>query len=196
MRFKKLTLRSKDPQRQKDFYQNRLSLPVLADSGDKVCFQIGHTVLEFERHPDAVPVHFAINIPCNQVSEALNWLSGKIPVLPHESRLIQPFPNWNAEALYFYDADQNIVEWIGRKNLKNEKAAPFHPATSFLEISEIGLATTDIPAIFAQLNESLGIEKYDGNFHRFCAAGTETGLFILANYLVKKWFPTDDIILL
>ena len=41
-------------------------------------------------------------------------------------------------------------------------------------------------AIFTKL------EKYDGDFERFCAIGDDEGLLITINQKLKDWFPTDD----
>ncbi len=58
-------------------------------------------------------------------------------------------------------------------------------------ISKIGLVTDEIEPIFQKLNP-LGIEIFDGNMQRFCAAGDDNGLFIIINPNVKDWFPTGE----
>ncbi|MCB9211698.1 MAG: VOC family protein, partial [Ignavibacteriales bacterium] len=63
---------------------------------------------------------------------------------------------------------------------------------SILYISEIGIPTLDISKVFNKINDESDLEIYDGDFERFCAIGNETGLFIVMNYLVKKWMPTME----
>ena len=113
-------------------------------------------------------------------------------VLPFHSAEIVDFKNWNAEALYFYDPAGNIVEFIARKNLKIESTQPFGPQ-SFQHISEIGLPVRDVRGTYHLLNEKCGLEKYSGDYERFCAIGTEKGLFITIDYRQKDWIPNGDI---
>ena len=56
-------------------------------------------------------------------------------------------------------------------------------------IAEIGLATTGVELIFRKLNKTLGLEKFTGNYHTFCATGDDRGLFIIIDYTRKDWFP-------
>ena len=44
------------------------------------------------------------------------------------------------------------------------------------------------------MNEIESIQKFSGDFERFCAVGDDNGLFILVNNKLKKWFPTGDLI--
>jgi catechol-2,3-dioxygenase len=104
---------------------------------------------------------------------------------------IQDFDTWNAKAVYFYDIDNNIVEFIARKNLNYKSTEKFNK-NSLLEISEIGIPTTNIEKEFAFLNKKLGLSIYDGGFNDFCAIGTEKGLFICINKNVKGWYPVND----
>ncbi|MEO0572284.1 MAG: VOC family protein, partial [Bacteroidota bacterium] len=104
---------------------------------------------------------------------------------------IQDFDFWNAKAIYFYDMDHNIVEFIARKNLKNGTDKEFN-SNSLLEISEIGIPVNDIETTFNTLNTLSNLSKYDGGFEKFCAIGDENGLFICINKQLKNWFPTGD----
>ena len=117
------------------------------------------------------------------------WLHTEI--LKDGTRDIQDFKSWNARAIYFYDADKNIVELIARKNLKNQSTSLFS-AHALLNLSEIGLAVNAIEPIYNQLIEIVKLGIYDGGFERFCAIGDEQGLFICINKQVKDWYPTSD----
>ncbi len=191
MNIKRLTIYTKNLAAQRDFYTKVLNLKTCNQAENWVSFILGKSVLRIEQRKEATPYHFAINIPANQGIEALSWLKTKVEILKYNGKELQDFPGWNAEAVYFYDKDNNIVELIARKNLKNESDSPFDQ-NSFLEISEIGLPTKDIKPVFNSLNTTCGLEFFDGNFERFCALGDDTGLFICVNKLVKDWFPTND----
>ncbi|QCE42085.1 VOC family protein [Psychroserpens sp. NJDZ02] len=177
---------------QKQFYSEVLGLKILDDSKTFVVFDIGQSNLKIvKRTTITTPYHFAINIPSNKEKEALNWLKERVDVLKMNKTEIQYFQNWNAKAVYFYDIDHNIVELIARKNLNNKSSKAFNQ-NSFLEISEIGIPTTNIKKDFDYLNKTFGLSVYDGGFDKFCAVGTETGLFVLINKNIKGWYPMDD----
>jgi catechol-2,3-dioxygenase len=137
------------------------------------------------------PITLPSNIRANKAKEAYKWLADRLTILkdgPHE---IQDFQKWNAQAIYFYDADGNIVECIARRKLSNDSHTPFNP-DSFLNISEIGIPVTNIAQIYKSLKATVDLPIYDGSFERFCAIGDENGLFIGINKEIKDWFPTGD----
>ncbi len=152
---------------------------------------MGESVLHITYRDTATPYHFAINIPSNKEQQAYDWLKNRVDILKDGDDKIINFVRWNAKAIYFYDADHNIVELIARKNLNNKSSKDFDE-NSFLEISEIGIPTTTIKREFNFLNKNYGLNIYDGNFERFCAIGNENGLFICINKNTKDWFPTND----
>jgi len=191
MRIKKLKIYTADLRAQKVFYRDTLGLTIVEERDNNISFKVGHSLLIIEQKAEATPYHFAINIPANQETEALNWLKAKGDIAKDGDNEIQDFDFWNAKAIYFYDADHNIVEFIARKNLKNASNTPFNQ-NSLLEISEIGLPTVDIEGKFNILNEHLGLEVFSGNFEGFCAIGGETGLFICINRKKRNWYPKND----
>ncbi|UTW66341.1 VOC family protein [bacterium SCSIO 12643] len=191
MRIQELTLYTSQLEKQKLFYRDTLEFNLIQESEISVSFQVGKSILAFEYREDATPYHFAINIPSNQEELALKWLKARVEILKDASFEIQDFENWNAKAIYFYDADQNIVEFIARKNLNNWSGKAFD-ASALMEISEIGVPSDRIQNIYSQITEHVMLEIYDGGFERFCALGDEHGLFICINKNVKDWFPTND----
>lgn len=192
MQIRELKIYSGKLEAQKVFYRDTLSLTVVDETDNSVSFKIGHSIFIIEQKEDATPYHFAINIPANQEIEALKWLKAKVDIVKDGDNEIQDFDFWNAKAIYFYDADNNIVEFIARKNLDNASEFPFNQ-NSLLEISEIGVPTLDIEEKFKVLNEALGLEVFSGNFDSFCAIGGETGLFICINRKKRDWYPKNDI---
>ncbi|RXG31901.1 VOC family protein [Leeuwenhoekiella marinoflava] len=191
MQLEELKIHTANLTDQKLFYTEILRLEIIAESGNAVSFKVGKSVLKFEYRDAATPYHFAITIPANKEKEALSWLKERVDILKNDSNSIQEFKNWNAKAIYFYDADQNIVEFIARNNLKNDADEVFDQ-NLLLELSEIGLPTTNIKKEFELLNKITNMEVYDGNFERFCAIGTENGLIICIDKNLKNWFPTQD----
>ncbi len=191
MKISKLTLYTTNLEEQKQFYTQVLELPLLSFDKESFTVKIGISLLTFEKVKTANPAHFAINISSNKIQEALHWIQKRTEILPCEGEDIADFSNWNAEALYFYDADENIVEFIARKDIDSVNTDPFS-VTDLLSISEIGIVSDDNSAIYEQLQTIRSIPIYDGNLERFCALGNAEGLFILVNNTKKKWFPTQE----
>lgn len=191
MNFKKLILYSSNIIQQKAFYTNVLGFELLEEQTNSCTLKIGKTALQFIDKKDATPYHFALNIPSNQGAAALAWLKERVAILDFEGQELVDFTDWNAEAMYFYDMDGNIVEFIARKNLQDNSNLPFS-INNILEISEIGIPTNDVQGLYHQIQTTFPIEKYSGDLSRFAALGDERGLFIVINKNIKKWIPRDD----
>ena len=112
-------------------------------------------------------------------------------VIPYKNDEIIDFVNWEAKAIYFYDSDHNIVEFIARRVMNNENLSEFN-SKSVMNISEIGMGTYNIKQLYQELNTIKPIRIFDGSFEKFCALGNNEGLFIVVNLLKKDWFPAGD----
>ena len=191
MKINEIWLQTAHLQDQTYFYQNVLGLELTDCTATSSTFCVGESILHFNLDATATSYHFAINIPSNKIHEAHMWAKSRVQILPDGDDEILDFRSWNAEAIYFYDKDHNIVELIARKNLKNDYNHTFGPK-QFLEISEIGTATANIERLYNVFSQEAGLRIYDGSFERFCAIGDEHGLFICINKDIKKWIPNDD----
>ena len=191
MIIKELKIYSKKLSNQVEFYSKIIGLELIEHSDIQAVFQVGKSKMKMVKSDNFQPYHFAINIPSNKENEALSWLKERVNVLKDGEAEIQDFDFWNAKAIYFYDEDKNIVEFIARKNMKNESKEMFS-INSLLEISEIGMPVKNIKKSFSTLKSITNIDVFDGGFDRFCAIGDENGLFICINKMVKDWFPTGD----
>jgi catechol-2,3-dioxygenase len=192
MKIKKLTLATTNLRAQIEFYHHLLGFSLIKESPEAAEFQTGNSILRLEASSEATPYHFAFNIPSFQEHQALEWLKTKVPILKEQAEEIMVFESWNARAIYFYDRDNNILEFIARRNLNIEVDEPFS-AASVIEISEMGLPVDDIIPIHDHFINKLNIEVYSGSTERFCAIGDEHGLFIVLNKNVKtSWFPTEN----
>ncbi|MBK8196210.1 MAG: hypothetical protein IPK76_24565 [Lewinellaceae bacterium] len=177
-----------------DFYHTSLGLEVIRAESGVVHIRIGSSWLVFKENPGLKGIyHFAINIPCNQIREGMAWLERcGIELIANEKGETQiDFPNWNAEAAYFFDPAGNIVELIARRDLQNDSDHTFGPDALY-EICETGIVTDDVPAWNARVAESYGIHPFDKQkpAEEFSALGTDSGLFIVVKE-GRKWFLTD-----
>lgn len=191
MNFKHIKLYSANLSAQKNFYIQLLGLELIAEGTNYFTIQVGQTALSFEAQEGAKPYHYAFNIPSNQGENAVNWLKERVSILDVEGEDLVDFYYWNAEAMYFYDEDKNIVEFIARKNLNIQHAGPFD-STQILEISELGIPTHSVEGIYQSIQHYFPVELYSGNLERFAALGDEHGLFIVINKEQKKWMPRND----
>jgi len=192
MIIKHLTLYTANLPSQIDFFTNVLQLKLIEQTNNSASIQIGHSILKFEKREAVNPYHFAINIPANKATEALAWLKSRVDIIKDEDNEIIDFDFWNADAVYFYGPENNILELIARKNLDNETDEIFSE-TLMLGISEIGIPTIDISKEYNLLKGITGLPIHSGSMEYFCSAGDDNGLFILINKDLKKyWFPTTD----
>jgi catechol-2,3-dioxygenase len=191
MNIDELEILTPDLSGEHDFYSGVLGLPGLAITGDSLSVQVGSSRLTFGQAPGGWNgfYHFAFNIPENQFREAKSWVSRRAPLIRDSQGADEfHFESWNAHSLYFYDPAGNILELIARHNLDNGSEKPFDPQ-SILSISEIGLASDDVPGTVRTLQEGLGIEIYDGpGSDTFTATGDEHGLLIVVKRS-RIWFP-------
>lgn len=174
----------------KKFYSDILGLRVTESSNEILKVKVGSTDLIFVEEPGTNPYyHFAINIPHNQISGAIEWLKPKVNFIEYEGSPIIDFPNWNAHSVYFYDPAGNIVELIARHDLQNASDEAFS-ANSFLNISEVGLPVDNVKEFHDKLAESIDEKLWWGNLETFAAMGDQNGLFIIVTKN-RNWFPTD-----
>jgi catechol-2,3-dioxygenase len=191
MKIKKLQLYTSNVKEQLRFYRDTLNLEVQNFAEDSFEVYVGFSNLKFQQKEGATAYHIAFHIPDKQHEIALAWVKERVPILRGNGQEIVDFSAWNAKSIYFYDADENIVEFISRKNLNKPESALFS-AKSILGISEVGLATNNIQEKLNFLKQETGLEKYDGNLENFCAIGDDDGLLITINKELKYWFPTND----
>lgn len=192
MKILELELYTSNLQAQTKFYSEILKFPIETQNLNSATFQVGSSLLKLVYKENVRPYHFAFNIPSNQIQEALGWLEQRVKILQAENSKIQYFDFWDAHAIYFYDEDKNIVEFIARKTFNQNSDQPFSEQ-SIIEISEIGLPTFDIEREYKIVKNKTGMPIYSGSLERFCAVGNENGLFIMINkHLKKEWYPTKD----
>lgn len=175
------------------FYQDILELSMIEKSKESVSFQAGNSVLKFTENPafDSV-YHFAFNIPENKLAEAIAWCTDKVALIRIEDQnVIANFENWNANAVYFYDNNGNLLEFIARHDLYNSQTEKFS-SKSILNISEIGIVTGNPLELGNQLKLEHGLEFFNKNENSelFAAVGDDEGLLIMVRPN-RNWYPTN-----
>lgn len=194
MKIRSLKLKTRNLSAIELFYGKQLGLPFLKSNDSIIQFKIGDSMLIFEQSDNQLNYcyHFAFNIPCNQLENAIEWIGKYVNLLPVDNmgNQIANFTNWNARSIYFFDPVGNIVEFIARFNLKNEVSALFS-ANLLLCLSEIGIIVSDINLAIADFKKCYELNVFVPSTasDHFVAMGNDMGLFILST-LNRHWFPT------
>lgn len=193
MNILEIQLLTTDIDQTKKFYHEILGLAILYADDSAIKLSAGHSILIFKKTTNKNPFyHFAFNIPANKFEEAEAWVSQRVQLLPvTPDGTIADFKSWNAKAFYFYDNNQNIVEFIARFGLDNNSGKPFD-GSSIFSISEIGIVTDN-----AKPDSEKMLKAYNLNFFSrqlpqddFVAIGDDNGLFIVVNNK-RTWYPTN-----
>ena len=176
------------------FYSEILGLQLVNKEQNSISFSAGQSKLTFIKSDNINPkYHFAFNIPNNKLEEAILWAKSRLSLIENdENGIIANFESWNANAIYFYDNNNNIVEFIARHDLENATDRPFD--TSIIEsISEIGVVTEKPLEIAENLIETNDLYYFSKSTksEKFVALGDDDGLFILVE-TNRKWYPTEQ----
>jgi catechol-2,3-dioxygenase len=177
------------------FYRDTMGLKKEHQTEKSLCLNIGSSKLIFELiDTEQTPkYHFAFNIPINKIDEAINWTSKRTNLIEvGDKNFVADFENWNAKAIYFYDNNHNILEFISRVDLNNFDNRKFSIDT-ILNINEVGIVTEEPLKIAREI-----IKKTNTNFfpkgpkrEDFVVVGSDNGLFVISNPK-RNWYPTQQ----
>jgi len=175
-----------------NFYGNKLQLETAHKDQQSITYVAGRSRLTFRLTQNLRPVyHIAFEIPCNKLNEAIDWMKNRIDLIEFKKEVVVDFENWNARSIYFYDDNQNILEFIVRydNDIKNSET---FDASGILNISEAGFVHEDVMQFAHKLTEAYGLRHYEKQppGHNFCAMGNAEGLFVISGN-ERNWFPTD-----
>jgi catechol-2,3-dioxygenase len=191
MHITRLELQTHDLKEQALFYGETLGLDTRIIAGTEVLVRAGATELVFIQAAEGQDClyHFAFNIPKNQFERARQWLAMRAEILVNENGNTTTISKtWNSESLYFKDTAGNILELIARHDLQNASEQ-----FEILSISEIGLATLDVPAQVKMFQEKIGVLPYkDESSETFTAVGDADGLFITVKQ-GRIWYPNTGV---
>jgi len=195
VKISQIQIKTNDIKRTRTFYQSVLDLFILKNDQNSVMIRVGDSVLKFVEDSQFNSIyHIAFNIPKNQLEEAIKWCKNKVDLISIEDKnVITHFENWNAHAVYFYDNNGNLLEFIARHDLDNEQGGKFTGA-SILNISEIGIVTENPLELGNKLiaEHQLYFFSKNANSEVFSAIGDDEGLLILVRPN-RNWYPTQTL---
>ena len=176
------------------FYSKLLGLQTKNKDQNSISFLAGQSTLTFIKSHKLNPkYHFAFNIPRNKLDEAIKWISAKLDLIKNaDNGIVTNFESRNAKAIYFFDNNGNILEFIARFDLDNDSDKPFC-ISSIQSISEIGIVA-DAPIKLADKlveENNLYFFAKGSKSEKFVALGNDNGLFIIVE-TNRKWYPTEQ----
>jgi catechol-2,3-dioxygenase len=176
------------------FYKDIFGLPLITKKENELSFKVGKSTLTFKKTTNLNPkYHFAFNIPNNKIDEAISWASSRFKLIENdENGVIANFETWNAKAIYFYDNNFNILEFIARFDLENSSDKKFD-ISSVLSISELGIVVDEPLKLAENLVETYQLDYFEksNKSDSFVGVGNDNGLMIIVKKN-RKWFPTDQ----
>ncbi|CAN5551880.1 hypothetical protein BH10BAC5_BH10BAC5_09550 [soil metagenome] len=192
MYISEIILRCSDPEEMMYFYCGKLGFERISFEEKNLSIKAGHSIVTFIQDDKVknAQYHFAFNIPGKQFFKAIDWASSKLSLLKNDiGDVVFDFSSWNAEAFYFLDPQNNIVEFIARHDLNISSEKEFS-AQSITEVSEIGVPVDDVGEFYDEVNKFISAPVFDGDKKGFTAIGDQNGLFIVVP-LKRNWYPTE-----
>lgn len=195
MELRQLKLYSKDISAQLNFYKNVLGFEADFFDKNKISISAGKTQLIFEEDKKSNFIyHFAFLIPNQKIEQAIDFLEKKgIELLKRDGEKIIYFgtkENHTGRAIYFFDEDGNIAEFIERASLNFEVDEDFN-IHQVIKINEIGMPVDDPMEVSRQLINQYKIQLIDLHHlnDQFCWIGDYNGVFIVVKN-GRNWLPT------
>jgi extradiol dioxygenase family protein len=187
-----LKIKTGNIQTQQHFYSGQLGLPSEI-TNDTLTIRFGSSELQFVQDSAFTGrYHFAFDIPNNQFQNATQWLEQRTSLASDINGNTRfEAGEWNADNIYFYDPQGNILELIARHELENASDQPFGP-DSLLCISELGLVSKDVLEMIAWFANTLEVGTYKSFDETFAPIGNANGL-VIAVQENRIWFPDTDI---
>ncbi|WP_342417267.1 VOC family protein [Paenibacillus sp. FSL R10-2782] len=178
----------------KAFYGSLLGMEVLEETASRLSFGAGDSVLAFQENSlmENEFYHVAFAIPTNKFIEAKQWVIERgISLISRSGEDEFLFEGWNATALYFYDPDHNLIEFIAHHSLDNGVDEAFG-SKHLLRISEIGLPVDNVPEFCKKITEMFQIDSWGEAGQQFTPLGDAEGLLIVIDK-ERPWFPDDRV---
>ncbi|NQX24283.1 VOC family protein [Curtobacterium sp. VKM Ac-2852] len=163
---------------------------------------VGSTLLVFRELPEMTgALHLAITIPTGTFDAAKAWIAGLTTVLGTDDQdEFEGPPNWNSRSVYFEGPDQQLLEFIERRDLESGArgigvgdgtGTDSDAGVPLVSVSEVGVPVPDVLGAVESLRRA-GLEPYaNPPGESFAAVGDVDGLVILVSP-DRRWFPTGD----
>ncbi|MBL4643444.1 MAG: VOC family protein [Flavobacteriaceae bacterium] len=190
MEIRELIIYSNRIKEQEAFYKNVLGFQCSEIINNRFVINAGETKLVLEKSTKEFFYHFAFLIPTGSINAAIDYLEKKsVQLLPLHGDKIIHFDT--GQAIYFYDEDGNIVEFIERPTLDYPTRSDFS-VNSILKLNEIGLPVSEPKKMIKKLINEFGIQPIKNAPYndRICWGGDFNGAIIVIKEN-RNWLPTE-----
>ncbi|MFJ7732681.1 VOC family protein [Lysinibacillus sp. NPDC097231] len=155
MKITKVKLYAYDLHKMKEFYSDHLGFTLIKNTDNYFEIAVGESIITFEKIPAFVnkQYHFALNIPCNLFQQAKSWVKEHTEILCSDGQDEVYFEILMAHSCYFYDAEENIIEFISRQEVNQKQDAEYFSPEHVLSIGEMNLTTDTIYSVANSLKE-------------------------------------------
>lgn len=190
MEIRELIIFSHKINEQDDFYRNVLEFRCSRVTNSILEIHTGDTKLILEKSTKKFFYHFAFLIPTGTLNAAIDYLEkNSIQLLLLNGEKVIQFNS--GRAIYFYDKDGNIAEFIERPTLNNQSGSDFS-IESIIKLNEIGLPVSEPKNMTRILTTEFGIKpiKNAPFTDRFCWVGDYNGAVIVIKE-GRNWLPTE-----
>ncbi|MEO9966130.1 MAG: hypothetical protein ABJF11_10100 [Reichenbachiella sp.] len=192
MKIEILTLASANLALQQSFYESLIGFQVRHSNSEELMIEAGETKLVFRATKYKPLYHFAFLIPTGSLESAIDLIESKgIKLLPLKGEKIIHFDS--GRAIYFYDPEGNIAEFIERPKIDYPKKKSF-AVSDVIRINEIGHPVINPLEESAKLlaEDGPGIIPINPSAFRsnFCWIGDHEGAIIVVE-TGRHWLPTQ-----
>jgi len=191
MQISKVKLYIYDIHKMMDFYCRTLGFKLLEEAEHFFEIAAGESIIRFEYIHSSVEkqYHFAFNIPSNLFQQAKKWAQKNVGILSVEEQDEVYFKSLDAYSCYFYDPEDNVVEFIARQEKNPKVNTNVFSIDHVINIAEINL-TTDAILSVADCLKGYGITPLKGGEIRTDALTFmgENGVNILLGPSERIWY--------
>ncbi|SDL74447.1 VOC family protein [Kriegella aquimaris] len=190
MEIQELKIFSQNINEQESFYSDVLGFDCIRTSASTLEVITKENKLIFEKSDSMSYYHFAFLIPPKSLESAIAYVEDRsVELLRLKNDKVIYFDS--GKAIYFYDKDANIVEFIERPTLKYRSQHSFS-ADSIIKVNEIGLPVKNPLQVAGRLVAEFNVEPLNEmEFNSiFCWAGDYNGVIIVVKE-GRNWLPTD-----
>lgn len=193
MKITAITIETNSLIKTEHFYSDILHFNLSYKSDLELHYQIGHSLLKFIQTPNPTAVyHYAFNIPASLLDAALIWSTQNLELIKNPNdEWITTFENWNAQAIYFYDNNGNLLEFIARHDREEIVSTVSFDPSKVESISEIGIVTAQPMVLAEEWIDQHGLSYFEKSppTKDFLAIGDDEGLLIVVSPQ-RNWYPT------
>ena len=190
MKIIEVTLPTTNIDSQEHCFSKRLGFTCKRKNANELLVHCGGNLINFVRAQRQFYFHYCFLIPPGSLAAAVTFLDERnFQPLLYEGQRIVDFGN--GRAVYFWDADGNIAEFIERPSLGHPAQNEFR-ISDVIQLNEIGMPCENPIAVAEELIQKFGISLVDEAVFRndFVWCGDYEGVFLLPK-IGRNWMPCD-----